>query len=78
MTNHSGKRTLRVSGSNLLKASVLTPSEVYQSGNRTVRSSGCKQDRARVPTPCELTITLEEQIRELKLQNEELERQKAA
>ena len=31
----------------------------------------------RVPTPCELTKSLEEQIKELKLQNKELERQKA-
>ena len=44
----------------------------------TVRCSGCNQDRVRVSTPSELTKSLEEQLRELRLQNEELERQKAA
>ena len=58
------------------RTSVSTPSEVDPSGNRTVRSPRCNQDRARVPTPCELS--LEEQIKELKVQNEELERQKAS
>ena len=59
---------------NPTRTSVSTPSEVDQSGIMAVRSP--RADRARVPTPCELS--LEEQIKELKSQNEELERQKAS
>ena len=59
---------------NPTRTSVSTPSEVDQSGTRAVRSP--RVDRARGPTPCELS--LEDQIKELKSQNEELERQKAS
>ena len=70
---NSGK-IINATMANPTRTSVPTPSEVDHSGIRAVGSP--RADRARAPTPYE--PSLEEQIKELKLQNEELERQKAS